>query len=340
MAMSDIKWGQFSLSDDRFFTLESSKCSIDKIKLNLKGTKQYPYVNRSEKFNGIGMLIPKQEMEANKANVITIGLDTQTVFYQEQPFYTGQNIQILSSPYMTKNIALFLIPVIKKQLKYLSWGGTGATLTRLRKKNILLPVNKHGFPDWSFMENFMNKKYESLLIRKPVYELVQLQGLEKYDNIKWAEFRMRDVFYITTGNYVPAKDIPIGNIPRISAKSVNNGISSYTNEIKGSKVYSNAITASFLGNYFYHPYKFTADLKIHVLEPKHIELNKYIGLFLITILRKYIGIYNYGNQLSSSDLKTKIIKLPITNQSKPNWDFMQSYMIDIYNKKIQRINKI
>ena len=43
------------------------------------------------------MFVNKQKAiyQADEGNVITIGLDTQTVFYQENPFYTGQNIQIL-----------------------------------------------------------------------------------------------------------------------------------------------------------------------------------------------------------------------------------------------------
>lgn len=41
------------------------------------------------------MFVTEQPLhyKVDEGNVITIGLDTQTVFYQPASFYTGQNIQ-------------------------------------------------------------------------------------------------------------------------------------------------------------------------------------------------------------------------------------------------------
>jgi hypothetical protein len=35
-----------------------------------------------------------------------------------------------------------------------SWGGKGATLTRLKRSRILLPVTKSSNPDFEYMENY------------------------------------------------------------------------------------------------------------------------------------------------------------------------------------------
>ncbi|MBS9782175.1 MAG: hypothetical protein KGV43_00015 [Arcobacter sp.] len=56
-------------------------------------------------------------------NVISIGLDTQTVFYQNSKFYTGQNIQILSNQNLNYENAMFIIPLLKIQRQKFSGGG-------------------------------------------------------------------------------------------------------------------------------------------------------------------------------------------------------------------------
>lgn len=107
--------------------------------------------------NGINQFVkdnqnPKYLMD--EGNVITIGLDTQTVFYQPHKFFTGQNIQVLRHQKLNKHTALFLIPLIKVQMEKFNWGGNGATLGRLSRTKIMLPVNSKGEPDWVFMGQY------------------------------------------------------------------------------------------------------------------------------------------------------------------------------------------
>ena len=156
--MKNKEWKTFSLGDEDYFNLHATVNGIDKNKLVENGEKKYPYITRSKNNNGLDMFVSEQPQDINKGNVIIIGLDTQTVFYQESDFYTGQNVQILNNEHLTKNIAFFLIPIIKKQLAVLNWGGNGATLGRLKKKMIVLPVKDDDTPDWDFMEQYSQVK--------------------------------------------------------------------------------------------------------------------------------------------------------------------------------------
>ena len=84
-------------------------------------------------------------------------------------FITGQNIQILRSNLVNLYSGLFLIVVLKKQMKAkFNWGGNGATLGRLKKLKIMLPVTDTGEPDYQFMEDYIKelilKKYFQYLI--------------------------------------------------------------------------------------------------------------------------------------------------------------------------------
>ncbi|QLF49972.1 restriction endonuclease subunit S [Capnocytophaga sp. oral taxon 902] len=158
--LKDKQWKSFFIGgEDGVFDIKATKSGIDKNKLSIiEGNT--PYITRSNIDNGIQMFVNKQKTiyQADEGNVITIGLDTQTVFYQENPFYTGQNIQILRNPYLNKYIALFIIPLLKLQMQKFSWGSNGATLGRLNRTKILLPVNEKGSPDWNFMENYIKQK--------------------------------------------------------------------------------------------------------------------------------------------------------------------------------------
>ena len=98
-------------------------------------------------------------------NVITIGLDTQTVFYQPRNFYTGQNIQILEQANLNCYNAMFIIPLIKQQMVKFNWGGNGATLGRLSRTKIALPVVPANKADWDFMSRYARGQ-ESLLLAK------------------------------------------------------------------------------------------------------------------------------------------------------------------------------
>ena len=152
--LKNKEWKEFVF--EQLFEIDSTSSGIDRNKLiNKKGV--IPYLTRSDKDNGLDSFICEQsdKYKTDDANVITVGLDTQTVFYQPNKFYTGQNVQILKCENLNKEIAQFLIPLIKRQMEKFNWGGNGATLTRLRRSKLLLPVDKKGEADFEFMEAFM-----------------------------------------------------------------------------------------------------------------------------------------------------------------------------------------
>ena len=159
--LTDREWQEFVFGD--LFDISSTSSSIDKKRLTgISGNN--PYITRGENNNGIDSFINKQScFSMDEANVITIGLDTQTVFYQSFPFYTGQNIQIIRHPKLNKYNALFVIRAIKIFVQKFSWGSYGATLTRLRRGKLFLPVDTNHLPDWEFMSSFMRQVEQSIL---------------------------------------------------------------------------------------------------------------------------------------------------------------------------------
>lgn len=155
-------WKEFVFGEE--FSIESTQSGIDKNKL-LREIGRIPYVTRTDITNGIDDFVCEQpsNYKVDEGNVITIGLDTQTVFYQPTSFYTGQNIQVIRHQQLDRYNAQFLIVAIKKLVKKFSWGSYGATLTRLRKSKIYLPVNRDGGIDFQFMSSFMKQIENDIL---------------------------------------------------------------------------------------------------------------------------------------------------------------------------------
>ncbi|WP_226790384.1 restriction endonuclease subunit S [Aliarcobacter butzleri] len=152
-------WKEFFISGENgLFSITSTSSGIDKNKLVFSNNGKIPYITRSDLNNGINLYLENNQIPKYKidnGNVITIGLDTQTVFYQPYSFFTGQNIQILRHNKLNKYNSLFLIPLIKIQMQKFNWGGNGATLGRLSKTKIMLPVNEKKEPDFEYMEQYM-----------------------------------------------------------------------------------------------------------------------------------------------------------------------------------------
>jgi hypothetical protein len=151
--LKSLEWREFQLSS--VFSICSTSSSIDKIKL-IGGIGDYPYITRTDRNNGIDSFVCEQHNYVTDAgNCITVGLDTQTAFYQAMEFYTGQNIQILRSDKLNSNNAKFVLPLLKNLLSIFNWGSSGATLTRLRRSKILLPLGSDNAPDWKFMADYI-----------------------------------------------------------------------------------------------------------------------------------------------------------------------------------------
>lgn len=143
------------LLTDVFEKVRASTAWFDRISLSTRGEGVYPFVSRSAVNNGVVEFVPLQDKQPESGNVITLGLDTQTLGYQPMSFYTSQNIQILQHEYLNQFNALVLMATIRQQLGKFSWGGNGATLKRLKATRIMVPVvttpSSETVPDWEGM---------------------------------------------------------------------------------------------------------------------------------------------------------------------------------------------
>ena len=55
-------------------------------------------------------------------------------------------------------------------------------------------------------------------------------------------------------------------------------------------------------------------------------MNKYIGLFIATIINKEKFRFTYGRAVYSGVISNLSIKLPVDKKGSPDWAYMESYI--------------
>lgn len=348
LRLTDVEWGVFFIGgNDGIFDITSTGSGIDKNKLNdTEG--RVPYITRTDLQNGINLFVTKNQLpkyKIDEGNVLTIGLDTQTVFYQSKPFYTGQNIQVLRNKNLNKEVAMFIIPSLKIQMQKFNWGGNGATLGRLNRTRIMLPIDSQDQPHWQFMEDYI-KQEQKVQAQKVIdyykRKLVELAGdVVGLEKVEWKTFRLGEVFDLITKGSKGLNHLEKGLLKGISyvgATNRNNGVLDFV-EQKESLIYSgNAI--AFIrngeGSMGYSVYKkedfiATQDITVGYNE----NLNEYNAKFISTVADQVRGKYNFGYKRNQERLKRETLTLPADKNGNPDFQYMSDFVKKLELEKVR-----
>lgn len=342
--MSDRCWKEFWLSGtDGIFHLKATASGIDGNKLISGESQTIPYISRSDSMNGVKSFVSskqKQKYKIDSGNCITIGLDTQTVFYQPHSFFTGQNIQILRNKELSQELALFLVETIRKQMVKFNWGGNGATLGRLARLKIMLPVKKNGEPDFDYMESTIHelKKAKTIEYReflKKELKSIRYVEIPKLDEKDWAAFHIVELFdKVQRGKRLKTEDHIVGNTPYISSTAINNGVDNFIGNTKNVRRYTHCLSlanSGSVGSCFYEPFEFIAS--DHVTHLKKNGINKYQYLFLSVMLNRLSEKDNFNREINDTRIKTEVIVLPVDDNGAPDYSYMEQYIKNIFYKK-------
>lgn len=145
----------------------------------------------------------------------------------------------------------------------------------------------------------------------------------------WCEFRLGGpggLFQIQKGKRLTKADMIQGNDNFLGAIDSNNGV---RQKITADRLWKpNCITVNYngsVGEAFYQAEPFWASDDVNVLYPNGWELNKYIGLFIATVIKAERFKYNYGRKWKKEIMTKSIIKLP-AKEGKPDFQFMEDYI--------------
>ncbi|MBM2778924.1 restriction endonuclease subunit S [Helicobacter pylori] len=221
--LNAIKWGEFRLGD--LFEVLSSKKIYHANTIKIHDTQienSYPYVVRTTTNNGIKGFIIDDPTFANEKNTLSFAQDTFTVFYQKQPYFTGNKVKILKPKFAFKSpkILHFISAILQFILKPLTWG-LGSTTESIAEFKFSLPLKPTANTqtindiDFHFMEKFIAELEQCRLAELEAY--LKAAGLENttlsndeqnalnvFNNsggggntgLMWQSFRLGDLFEI------------------------------------------------------------------------------------------------------------------------------------------------
>ncbi|TCU67813.1 type I restriction modification DNA specificity protein [Tissierella praeacuta] len=149
-----LDWKEYAVEE--LFQVDSSKKRFDANKVEIYES-GHPYIVRTAFNNGVKGYLQEDNKYLNEGNTISFGQDTATVFYQKNPYFTGDKIKILNSKIKSfnENKALFLISCMSKSFSCFSWGRNSFNEKAIKSQKIKAPVNNYGKIDEVFMEEII-----------------------------------------------------------------------------------------------------------------------------------------------------------------------------------------
>ncbi len=279
------------------------------------------FVSRATKNFGVVARVLKYDLtEPYIPGLITVTLGGSYLlasFIQPEKFYTAQNIKILSPKNeMTFNEKFFYCLCIQKNRYRYSSHGREANVSL---DDILVPDE--------MPKQFIKYSLDSIM--KNVSEPLKSNSI-KINPSQWENFSLSDVFTkIEKCKCSNALELENGDeIYYLGAKKENNSIMKKVARdedlvSKGNCIIFIGDGQGSIGYSTYQPNDFIGSTTLCC--GYNTKLNKYNGLFLVTILDKERFKYSFGRKYGKGQLLKAKIKLPAKN-GLPDFEFMENYI--------------
>ncbi|WQW30861.1 restriction endonuclease subunit S [Helicobacter pylori] len=369
--LNAIKWGEFKLGD--LFEVLSSKKIYHANTIKIHDTQienSYPYVVRAATNNGIKGFIIDDPTFTNEKNTLSFAQDTFTVFYQKQPYFTGNKVKILKPKFAFKSpkILHFISAILQFILKPLTWG-LGSTTESIAEFKFSLPLKPTANTqtlediDFIFMEKFIAELEQCRLAELQAY--LKATGLENttlssaeenalnvFNNsiggntpcgLTWQSLKIVDIFEVKNTRNILARDVvkDSGTTPYLCASKENNAVNSYINYNadfldKGNCIFIGGKTfvVTYQQKDFYSNDSHNLALYLKDTHSK-TKLNQ---LFIITCIYKALNNkYSWGDSISNTKIQNDSILLPTNPHGKIDFDFMHTLINALMKQIIQGV---
>ena len=339
MDTSNWKWFRY----DQIFNIETYRIGSNVLNSEKGGI---PYIGASCTNNGITNYVNSgYPISANKITVSRNG-SVCCAFYQSKEFVVSPDdirIFTLQGRALNTFVAIFLCRLIEAERYRYAYGrkfGTG----RMESQRIKLPINEDGNPDWQWIEDYVKKTLvpklpqKAKLVWEKHFDKTPLSSNKLQLNTKeWKWFKIGDYFdkpyKATAYNAIELISCPKENkdsIAYITRTDTNNGCKDYViNEGFNDIENGNAITiGDTTATIYYQENDFICG--DHMVVLRSSLLNKYVGLFITSLLNKERFRYNYGRAFNKGIISDTKLKLPaILNDQgeyEPDWQWMEDYI--------------
>lgn len=336
------QWKDFRIGD--LFDIHPTKSYKMNNSVLLEQNGINPVVVNSSYNNGIGGYTNQKCTE--KANMITFSDTTSadSIFYQEHDFVGYPHVQGLYpigkyKDKWSKHSYLFFVTIFREKAKNMNFDYVNK-FTRETAKNIIVKLpTRNEDPDWDYMEDYIkNIKKETERTLKLLIE--SRNKNKKIDITRWKPFHLYDLFHIDSGTKMDRIAMKYDNptINFVGRSGINNGVTALVDKVAGYEPYKAgnltlALGGAYLGSCFVQKSDFYTSQNVIVLIPKE-NMSFETKEFICSVIFKegnmhYKAFIDELNRHIKTDFS---IKLPITDDGKPDYKYMENYMISLIKK--------
>lgn len=158
-------------------------------------------------------------------------------------------------------------------------------------------------------------------------------------DVEWREFFISDIFTkIQRGKRLTKGNQQAGEMPYVSSTASNNGVDNFISNLSGVRIFENCLTlanSGSVGSTFFHHYQFVASDHVTALQME--QSNKYVYLFISTLIKRLEEKYSFNREINDKRIQREKILLPVNSEGKPDWQFMENFMRQIEQNKIQTL---
>lgn len=325
MNLDTETWGNFRISD-LFPVLQNGKANQGM----LSDGNEYFYVGAKKDDNGVMLHCAYDADLVQPGNCIIFICNGQGSVgfanYMDVDFIGTTDIVAGYNERLNMYNGLFIATILCQERPKYSFGRKWKT--HLRNTVVKLPKTECGEPDWPFMERYIKS-----LDHKPLITANCGSGVHALDIEKWKEFRLGDLFseIYKAESHVKGEleyyDVPSGNTIRfISRTETNNGCDCYVlnNDLSGIEKGNAISVGDTTATCFYQGDDFVCG--DHIVICRADWINLYTALFIISILKQEKYKYSYGRAFKMELISNTRLKLPVIDDSTPDWVFMENYM--------------
>lgn len=341
MNLNISEWKEYRLGD--LFEIKKGKRLTSEDQT--EGTT--PYIGAIDSNNGVSNYIGQAPIHEGNTISLSYNGSVGQAFYQPIPFWATDDVNVLyfrdKTISFNRNMALFICTILKQE-QYRYCYGRKWVLDSMNETMVKLPT-KGDKPDWSYMEKYISSlKSQAVTSTKKVGDI-------SFDYKKWESFSFGRL--ITEENIYKAKaysktelvtsDVwKEGFIHFVSRTEENNSIDCYAMKSDFSDIEEgNAITVGDTTStiaYQSEPFV-NGD---HIIVIRADWLNKYTGMFIVSLLRKERYRYSYGRAYLMDSIKNTKLHLPVKKREGkpiiddshtfsdegylPDWEWMETYI--------------
>lgn len=219
---------------------------------------------------------------------------------------------------------------------------------------VFLPATSESQPNWEYMNSY---------IKQIMGESEKhIENLKKVDNTKhlidtsnWGKFKIESLFDKLDLKCLKNKFNKIldcseertneFSLPLTNAKHFNNGIQFYgrPNEWDSAEMTIDIVSngACATGDVYAQPQRTGVLWDSYLIKCKHNITSELVLHYMACVIQRCIKQYfGWNDKCVWDKVKEQYIKLPITSNGEPNWQYMENYMQIIMSKAERTINEL